>query len=147
MQLLADFKGLPWIASHAWLYPALEVVHIVGIALLFGSLVLVELRVFGFGAELALPALARFGLRLTLVGFGIALSSGSLLFLSQPAELLASPAFIVKMALLVAAGVNAAVFHASGALRRGGLRARLQTTLSLGLWLAIIICGRWIAYD
>src|SRR4029079_12692992 len=60
------------IASVPWLCPALEVVHIIGIALLVGSLVLVEIGIWGRGGELPLAPLARFGLRLTLVGFGIA---------------------------------------------------------------------------
>ena len=49
--------------THAWAYPALEVVHIVGIALLLGNLVLFELRVWGFAAELPVQALARLALR------------------------------------------------------------------------------------
>jgi hypothetical protein len=45
-----QINGIPWIAEHPWAYPALEVVHIAGIALLLGSLVLLELRVWGAGA-------------------------------------------------------------------------------------------------
>jgi hypothetical protein len=44
------------------------------------------------------------------------------------------------------AGLNAASFHARGSLDRLDRTARLQTVVSLGLWLAVIICGRWIAY-
>ena len=51
--------GIPAIAEHPWAYPALEVVHIVGIALLLGNLVLVELRVMGMAPALPLQALAR----------------------------------------------------------------------------------------
>ena len=50
------------------------------------------------------------------------------------------------MALLAVAGLNAAAFHRRGGLAATTLVARAQTLLSLGLWLAIIICGRWIAY-
>ena len=60
--MLPRFEGLPWLASSAWAYPALEVVHIVGIALLLGSLVVVELRVWGAAPALPLAALARLGL-------------------------------------------------------------------------------------
>ena len=140
------FTGIPWIASHPIAYPALEVVHIAGIALLLGSLVLLELRVWGLQAELPLRPLARLALGVTAVGFGLVLLSGLLMFAAQPAELLANRAFVVKMALVAAAGVNAALFHARQGLQRGDMLARLQTVLSLGLWLGVIICGRWIAY-
>ncbi|NUZ05259.1 hypothetical protein [Piscinibacter koreensis] len=147
MRALAAFDGLAWVAAHPWLYPALVVVHVVGVALLFGSLVLVELRLWGFARELPLRPFARFGLGLTWAGFGAAVASGVVLFLSQPADLLGNRAFLVKMALIAAAGLNAGAFHALRGLERAGALARAQTTLSLGLWLAIIICGRWIAYD
>jgi hypothetical protein len=135
-----------WIATHAFAYPLLEVVHIVGIALLLGSLVLLELRVFGFGAALPPQALARLALPLTLAGFALAATSGSLMFASQPGELIANRAFVIKMGLVMAAGANAAAFHARGGAARLDGVARAQTLLSIGLWLAVIFCGRWIAY-
>ena len=141
-----DFAGWPGIASVPWLYPALEIVHIVGIGLLLGSLVLVELRIWGRGAELPLAALARFGLRLTLVGFALAAASGMTMFMSQPRELLGNAPFLIKMALLACAGLNAAAFHWRGGVARFDAVGRAQTLASLGLWLAIIICGRSIAY-
>ena len=135
-----------WIATHPVAYPALEVVHIVGIALLFGNLVLFELRVWGAGAALAVAPLARLALTLSLCGFALAAASGSLMFASQPMELLANRVFTLKMGLLMVAGTNAALFHARGGLARLDATARAQTALSVGLWLAVIVCGRWIAY-
>lgn len=135
-----------WIARHPFAYPALEVVHIAGIALLVGSLVLLELRVWGAGPALPLSALARLALPVTLGGFTLAAGSGLLMFASQAEELLANRAFVVKMGLVLLAGSNAAIFHARGGVASAGLTARLQTVLSLGLWLGVMICGRWIAY-
>ena len=143
---VADFTAFAWIATHPWLYPAIEAAHIVGIALLLGSLVLVELRVWGLGAALPLAPLARYGLTLTLAGFCVASATGLVLFISQPADLIANRIFLVKMALLMAAGLNAGLFHARGGFERLDGTARALTLVSLGLWLAIIICGRWIAY-
>lgn len=135
-----------WIATHPWLYPALETAHVVGIALLLGSLVLFELRVWGLGAALPVQPLARLALPLTLAGFALAAASGLTMFASQPGELIANRAFVVKMALLMSAGLNAAAFHARGGVQRLDALARAQTLVSLGLWLGVIICGRWIAY-
>jgi hypothetical protein len=135
-----------WIASNPVAYPALESVHIVGIALLLGNLALVEVRVWGAGSELPVVPLARLALTVSLCGFALAAASGMLMFSTQPAELLANRAFTTKMGLLMLAGTNAALFHARGGLRRLDRLARAQTALSLGLWLGVIICGRWIAY-
>ena len=135
-----------WIGSHPWAYPALEVVHLVGIALLLGNLVLLELRVLGAAPLLPLPALARLALAVAVTGFGLAATSGLLMFASQPMELLANRVFTLKMLLLMAAGSNAAWFHGRGSLQRLDALAKAQTVLSLGLWLAVLTCGRFIAY-
>lgn len=139
-------QPLAWLTSHPWAYPALESVHIIAIALVVGSLVVFELRVWGLGTELPTPALARLALGTSLAGFGLAAATGLLMFASQPGELLANRAFVVKMGLLMLAGTNAALFHARGGVRRADAVARAQTVLSLGIWAAVIICGRWIAY-
>ena len=140
------FVGIPWIASHPIAYPALEVLHISGIALLVGSLVLLELRVWGFAAELPVKPLARLSLSVTLCGLGVVVASGLLMFAANPAELLTNRAFLFKMGLVQVAGLNAAWFHGRDSLVRCDALARVQTVLSMGIWLAAIICGRWIAY-
>ncbi|MES3011454.1 MAG: hypothetical protein V4738_11750 [Pseudomonadota bacterium] len=132
--------------SHVWAYPALEVVHICGIALLLGNLVLLELRVFGWGKALPVKDLARLSLGLAAAGFGLAAASGLLMFASQPQELLSNRVFTLKMLLLFAAACNAAVFHARGSLDKLDGWARAQMLLSTLVWLAVVTCGRWIAY-
>ena len=144
--VLGEGWALPWVASHPFAYPALEVLHITGIALLLGSLVLLELRVWGLAPELPLRPLARLALPVTLAGFGLIFCSGLLMFASQPAELMANRAFLAKLALVLLAGLNAAWFHARGSLARCDRLARAQTVLSTGLWLGAIASGRWIAY-
>lgn len=143
---LTALPGLTWIAESPWAYPALEVVHLLGVALLLGNLLAFESRVLGWARELPLPALARLSLSLAVAGFGLAALSGLTLFAAQPGEMLANPAFVWKMGLVMAAGVNAAIFHARDGLRRLDAVARAQTLASLGLWMGAMICGRWIAY-
>lgn len=132
--------------THVWAYPALEVVHIVGIALLLGNLVLLELRVFGRGAALPIKDLARLSLSVALCGFALAAASGLLMFATQPTELLSNRVFTLKMLLLMLAGCNAAWFHGRGSLVRLDGLARAQMLASTGVWLAVLVCGRWIAY-
>ena len=132
--------------SSVWAYPALEVVHICGIALLLGNLVLLEMRVFGRGSQLDVKALASLSLGIAAVGFSLAALSGLLMFASQAAELLTNRAFTLKMILLTLAGCNAAWFHGRGSLEKLDLTARLQMLLSGFVWIAVVACGRWIAY-
>ena len=132
--------------TSAWAYPALEVGHLFGIALLLGNLVLLELRVFGLGAALPVQALARLSLTLAGAGFGLAAASGLLMFGTQPAELLANRVFTLKMLLLLVAACNAGWFHGRGSLHKLDALARAQMVLSTLIWLAVLTCGRWIAY-
>ncbi|MBL8332514.1 MAG: hypothetical protein JNM08_05395 [Rubrivivax sp.] len=134
------------LATHPWAYPALEVAHVLGIALLVGNLAALELRVWGVARELAVAALARLSLGLALAGFALVATTGLLMFATQPAELLANRAFTIKMGLVMLAGCNAAWFHGRGGLQRLDGMARAQTAVSLGLWIGVMICGRWIAY-
>ena len=137
---------MEWIVTHPWAYPALETLHLIGVGLLLGTLVVFELRVWGAQPSLPVEALARLALGLALVGFGLAAASGAVMLASQWAELQGNRALWLKAAALVAAGLNAAVFHLRGGLRKLDRAARLQTVLSLGLWLLVIACGRFIAY-
>ena len=139
-------QGWAWIGSHPWLYPGLEVVHLLGVALLVGNLVAFESRVLGWGQALPLQAMARLSLVLALCGFGLAALSGLLMFAAHPGEMLANRSFVLKMGLLMLAGTNAALFHARAGLQRMDRLARVQTLASLGLWIGAMIAGRWIAY-
>lgn len=132
--------------SSTWAYPALEVLHLAGVALLLGNLVLMELRVFGWGAALPVRDLARLALTLAVAGFGLAALSGLLMFAAQAAELIANRAFTLKMLLLLAAACNAGWFHGRSSLDKLDTLARAQMVLSTLIWLAVLGCGRWIAY-
>lgn len=138
--------NLPALQLAAWAYPMLEVVHIIGIALLLGNLVLLELRVFGKGAALPVADLSRLGLSLVATGFLLAATSGAVMFATQPAELLANRAFTIKLVLLFVAGSNAAWFHARQSLVKLDTMARILMVASTVTWVGVIACGRWIAY-
>jgi len=134
------------LGAHPWAYPMLEVVHLLGVALLLGNLVLLELRVFGWGAALPVEPLARLSLSLAVCGFALAAVSGLLMFGTQPGELLANRVFTAKMALIMLAGCNAGWFHARRSLQLQDGAARALMTLSTVLWLLVLTCGRWIGY-
>ena len=134
------------LGAHPWAYPMLEVVHLIGVALILGNLVLLELRVFGWASALPIEPLARLSLGLVGLGFGFAVVTGLLMFGTQPGELLANRVFTAKMALIMLAGCNAGWFHARRSLQLQDTTARVSMLLSLIIWILVITCGRWIAY-
>jgi hypothetical protein len=135
-----------------WLYPAVEVVHILGFVLLVGAAAMFDLRLLGVARGLDLNALARFLLPWSRTGLAVVVPSGLLLFSAHATEMIVNPAFQLKLALILAAGLNAWWFHRSvmrGAAAWGGAtprRARLAAGTSLLLWVGVIGCGRLLAY-
>lgn len=137
-----------------WAYPLTEAAHIVGIGLLFGSIAIVDLRLLGLGRHVPLAALVRFAVPWSLIGFGLAAATGLLMFSAHAAEFVEQPVFLLKMGLILTAGINAALLR-TGALRVAAsisgpapptLRVRWAAALSLALWLGVIVCGRLLAY-
>lgn len=146
LEALNQWAPILWLKTNAYAYPSLEVLHIVGIALVFGTLWVVDLRILGFLRVFDLSLLARHILPWTLLGFGIAALSGLTMFMTRVGDFIANPAFVLKMSLLMAAGANAAVLHARGPLSAASRATQAQALLSVVIWLAVITCGRWIAY-
>jgi hypothetical protein len=142
-----------WMREALWAYPIAEAAHIVAIALLFGSIAIVDLRLLGLGRRLPLGALVAFAVPWSLAGFALAATTGLLMFSAHAVEFLDQPVFLLKMALILTAGVNAALLR-TGALREAGrieqrgppMRVRTAAALSLALWLGVITCGRLLAY-
>ena len=143
-----------WMREARWAYPAVETVHIIGLALLFGTIVIVDLRLLGFGRNVSAVAVTRNVLPWTLAGFGVAAVTGSLMFTAHAADFATLPIFLLKMTLIVLGGINAAWLHV-GALKNAGQwevatrpprRVRAAAAVSLLLWMCVIACGRLLAY-
>jgi hypothetical protein len=136
-----------------WAYPVAETIHIAGLALLFGSIAVVDLRLLGLGRRVPPGALAALAIPWSLAGFVVAVMSGLAMFTAHAAEFLVQPVFLLKMGLIVAAGVNAALLH-TGPLRTlvaapdapPPARVRLAAAASIALWLGVMTCGRLLAY-
>jgi len=151
-QLAASLPFAQAMREHAWLYPAVETLHIVGFSVLVGAVAMFDLRVLGFGRQLPVKALARHLLPWSAGSMLLVVPTGLLLFVADPAALLANRIFLLKLGLILVAGLNALAFH-SGPYRQADAwaqrapgRAVLHALLSLGLWLAVIACGRLLAY-
>jgi hypothetical protein len=136
-----------------WLYPTFETGHYIGLSLLVGGIMLIDLRVLGFAR--ALPLKSMIGLLpFVWVGFAINVFTGSMLFIYGATNFGPNRAFQVKMAFLVLAGLNALAFDL--AVRRSGNSwvaadrpptfVKGVATLSLFLWICVVTTGRWMAY-
>jgi hypothetical protein len=153
-----------WLAatslSHAiqtagWIIPALQTIHILAIATLFFSAVIVDLRLWGVLQRDVRPGeIARRFLPVIWPTVLVLLITGSFLIIGEPRRSLLNTTFYLKMTLLVLAIVVTVLLQWS--LRaapefwekdRGGrIVARFAATLSILLWCCIIFAGRWIAY-
>lgn len=139
-------EGL-WLAQSmkhsTWLYPTVETMHIWGIGMLFGSVVIMDLRVLGFGHKLSLSDLSRLGVLVAFIGFGLAVLTGSLMFIAQASELISSRLFILKMCLIFLLLANAMILRIRTI--TNGV-SKVQALLSLIGWAIVIGMGRWLAY-
>jgi hypothetical protein len=137
-----------------WLYPALEIVHIVGIVLLVGPAFMFDLRLLGLAKKIPVAALADYLLPWSRRALILVIPSGLFLFATNAATLAYDAVFWLKMILLIAAGFNALVFHrltfpvgpAPGENMQLPTAARAAAIASILLWLSIITCGRLLAY-
>jgi hypothetical protein len=137
------------------LFPLIESIHVLSICLVVGSIFVVDLRLLGLASiRRSVGRVINGVLPLTWSAFAMAVASGSLLFISNATKYLANGYFVAKLFLILAAGLNMAIFHAISArdLPRWEnqtpppLRARLAGGLSILLWVAVVACGRWIGF-
>lgn len=140
--------------SSLWLYPLVSTGHVVGIALLFGAIVPLDLRLMGGFPRTPLEHLASTLVPVATTGLVLALGTGALLFATRPLDYVAEPLFGIKLALLGAGVVNALVLRSSPGWQGVGvvpgappLRSwRLHGLLSVLLWLGVIAAGRLVGY-
>ena len=156
MSLAAAVEGnvlATWLRSSAWGYPAVETLHISGLALLFGAAVAFDLRLLGVATLLPVDSVARFLLPLARIGFGVAVLSGLVLFMMQARTFAVMPLFFIKMATVAIAVSNTLIFHRgifsrslNGPCLPTPRRAQVAAVVSLVCWTFALICGRFLAY-
>ena len=138
-----------------WLFPAIESVHLLGMAALVGTISAFDLRLLGCMLRRdRVSELARRLLPWAWVGFAVQVITGILLFSSEALKVYVNPAFRFKMLLLFLAGVHALIFHLtvyrnvaawddSEVLPVG---AKVSGFVSILLWIAIVAAGRFIGF-
>lgn len=138
-----------------YIYPVLEAIHILGIALLVGPAFTFDARLLGIGHRvLSVSTAARYLLPVSHIGLAIAVTTGIVLLSAQATVVTRSGAAPWKFGLLVLAGLNVLAFH-SGVGRRvaewtdaavAPVAARVAAAVSLVAWTGIVFAGRLLAY-
>lgn len=139
--------------SH-WVYPIVNTGHIVGLALLFGAIVPLDLRLIGLWRRVPIGPMARMLLPVAIAGLALAVLTGGLLFSVSAVKYAGTTLFQTKLLLILGALANALLLHRTSAWAAhdgGGLRGttpRLQLAgiLSIACWLAAIFAGRMLGY-
>jgi len=124
-----------------------RMLHILSISVFFGTILLLDMRLAGFRATVALKDLSTASMSLIYVTFGIGVVSGVMLFFYDPVHVASHAYFSLKIILIVLGLGNAALFNrrgfaaaigANGAMPR---QARIVGALSLIVWTGVMICA------
>jgi len=144
------------IRTTGWIIPSLQTIHILGVAVVFSSAILVDLRVWRLlQRDEPLPEVARRFLPTIWPVLLILLVTGSLLIVGEPRRSLLNSTFYLKMALLavaimLTAGVQRSIAASPNSWDedrgRRAIAGRFAATLSILIWCGILFAGRWIAY-
>lgn len=156
LQMLYDSGIATAIRENETLFPWIESLHVLMIAVVVGTIVMVDLRLMGYSAHRrGARQLIIEMLPFTWVAFLIAATTGFLLFLSNATGYAESLPFRVKLVAIAFAGINMAIFHMT-AYRRidewddalpTPSNAKIAGITSLSLWVLIVFLGRWIGYS
>ena len=147
LEAIGEWPGASWLQQSATAYLFVNAAHILGIAVLLGAILPLDLRLLGFFRKFPVEVLVPFLVRCAAVGLSLALLTGAWLFSVKPDEYLANTAFRWKFALLALALANVG-FQYWGT--RGSLHLspaiRVQAAVSLCLWVCVLVAGRWIGF-
>jgi uncharacterized membrane protein len=143
------------IREHEILFPWIESFHVLAIVLVVGTISIIDLRLIGLASRnRAVTTLMREVLPCTWAAFVIAVITGSLLFSSNAPKYAHNVYFQAKMALLVLGACNMIAFHLIGArdilrwdaAKTTPVAAKTAGSISLVIWIAVVVCGRWIGF-
>jgi len=143
------------IRQSLWLFPAIETVHLLGMAALVGTITLLDLRLLGWAMpQRRISEVVAQLLPWAWLGFGVQVVTGVLLFSSEAVKIYGNPAFRLKMLLLLLAGIQALIFQTVVSRKLPAwddrpalpVMAKVMGMISILLWVAIVTAGRFIGF-
>jgi len=157
MTSVADWMESTWLSqfviNRSWTWPTLESLHFLGLCVLMGAVLIMDLRLIGFRREIPLRAVHRL-MPAAIAGFAVNLLTGVIFVFAEPRLYLENPAFQIKMSLIVLAGLNFLLYH----YKVDPLLARLGPdsatpplakgvgAASLLFWFGVLAYGRLLPY-
>jgi hypothetical protein len=143
-----------YIIDQRWIFPGFEIFHFVGMAMLVGFALTLDLRMIGVARTMALLPLHRM-LAFGLTGFAITAVTGVGFVIAAPSQYLPNAVFWFKMLFLALAGLNIGVFYTAGIYQtvetlgpgdHAPMPARIVGAVSLFLWAGVLFWGRMLAF-
>ena len=144
-----------WMRSSLKAMPVVEAIHVLSVAIVFGSIFIVDLRLLAASdTRRAFTRVSGELLRFTWFGFAAAAITGAMMFAANAVTYYGNTAFRLKLVAMAAAGINMAIFQFVTERRvsawdrdaRPPAAARVAGLLSILLWIAVIFLGRWIGF-
>jgi hypothetical protein len=138
-----------------WLFPAVETLHLLGMAALVATVGAFDLRLLGFAMRGArVSELARRLFPWAWTAFALQVVTGFLLFSSEATKMVVNPAFRIKLILIGLGGVHAFIFRWISCRdmadweveSKTPMRAKVAGLVSIALWVGVIAAGRWIGF-
>lgn len=135
-----------WLRYSRWGYASVNTLHVLGIALLVGAIVPLDLRLLGWRPRLSIQVLAGLLLPTATGGLLLALVTGAWLFSSRASEYAGQPLFLLKLSLILLALGNALASLRVGTAQATPTQRHFFAGASLFLWLAVLFAGRWLGF-
>jgi hypothetical protein len=143
------------LSDQSWVVPTSQSIHILAVAAVFASALMINLRLLGVGAKgRSISQLSDTLIPWMWRGLAVLLLTGSIQTLAEPVRQFVTPVFWAKMAMIIIVTVMTILFVR--ALRRNAplwddvssrpLQPKIFAVVSTLMWVAIIVCGRFIAY-
>ena len=155
LEMLQNTKFSEWVLVSVWGYPILLTLHSIGLALLVGLLIVIDLRTLGVPKMIPFMPLRRL-MTIVWAAFAVNLGSGLALFVADGVKFISSTAFLFKLASVVM-GITIAVLIRKSVLddavrldEAGGeapLKAKVLASISILMWISAIGFGRYMAYE
>jgi hypothetical protein len=156
--LIASLEGSRFatgIRNSLYLFPLIESVHVIGLTMVFGTIVIIDLRLLGLAStRRRFSALAVDVLKWTWLAFGVTVTTGLLMFVTNAGAYFPNVYFRAKMALLALSGLNTLAFQLTARRSIGSwdrnnaapAAGKAVAAVSLVLWISVIVLGRWVGF-
>lgn len=140
-----------FVLREPWGWPSLETLHFMGLTILMGVVLLIDLRMLGILRNVSFPSLHRM-FPWAILGFGLNVLTGTLFFVATPDQYDQNPAFVWKLAFVMVAGLNALYFTLFDGVWKIGpnddapISAKLAAVSAIVLWMGVLYFGSMLPF-